>query len=198
MKEDGGEHQGLSSGPSYRRDDAVTPAFCPEYLECSSSACWSHRSSSVEWKLLSGLLPCLMEQLELVVCAHWRSGLVPTASLTSANKLQKSGQQTPLLIAGLLFVWQVSCDCRSWLAGFRQLPLAGRIARGLQVPAFWSPASCWSVLWRAGVPHRPPCLPMAWGSVCPGSPPQLPMAWGPGWAVPGSWCWGCANLFSGC
>lgn len=40
MKEDGGgEHQGLSSGPSYRRDDVATPAFCPEYLERSSSAC---------------------------------------------------------------------------------------------------------------------------------------------------------------
>lgn len=48
--------------------------------------------------------------------------LVLTANLTSANELQKRGQQTPLLIAGLLFAWQGSCDSRSRLAAF-----AGRL-----------------------------------------------------------------------
>lgn len=101
-------------------------------------------------------------------CTHRRSGISCSdcKPYLSANKLQKRGQQTPLLIAGLQFVWQVSCNSRSRLAAFRQPPLAGRIAWRLEVASFWSPASCWSLLSWVGVPQQAPptFLWMAWGS----------------------------------
>lgn len=130
--------------------------------------------------------PCLY-RVVVTSCAHWRSGISCSdyRPYLSANKLPKRGQQTPLLIAGLLFVWQVSCNSRSRLAAFRQLPLAGRIARRLEVASFWSPASCWSLLSWVGVPQQaPPTFLSEWPGVS-------------GWAVLGSWCCGCASLFAG-
>lgn len=182
-----GECQQVFSGPVYRRGDAAATLNCLSYVPGIFLLCMPKPQIVLSWMETGRRTSSLCCRAVVMSCAHWRSGVSYSdyQPSLSANKLQKRGQQTRLLIAGLLFVWQISCNSRSRLAAFWQLPLAERIAWRLEVASFWSPASCWSLLTSVGMPQQAPSTFLSeWPGV-------------PGWAVLGSWCCGCATLFAG-